>query len=332
MLVVISCYHHQRSSTHISGPNTTHAVQNCRTPSADECSNTQHKTHHLNRLDEQCRVLQHTGRDPHLDLTIRLLRQRRCRHATRVRGHDPDRVERDREELAEQQRGRRDETGVLVSTAVIRARAAGTHPESSETGPPTQSPPSSKYLKHPSRRASSDLSELSASAVQMTSSWRPLTLGAEEVVQRDAQNVDRAGLRASCALPVLDDGADARLVAEAELAGPERDECAGQQDDIVESDSHAAARERVSHVPGVAEKHDALAYACLAVRREERVRHASQPVLLQSAVHGGLELCRQLQNNVGENVALKTGNERGLRSKIITAVPSGRTARGSSRR
>jgi hypothetical protein len=307
MLVMTSCYHHQRSSTHISGPNTTHAVQNCRTPSADECSNTQHKTHHLNRLDEQCRVLQHTGRDPHLDLTIRFLRQRRRRHATRVREHDPDRVERDREEVAEQQRGRRDETGVLVSTAVIRARAAGTYPESSETGPPTQSPPSSKYLKHPSRRASSDSSASGASAVQMTSSWGTLTLGAEEVVQRDAQDVDRAGLRASCALPVLDSGADARPVAETELTGSERDECVGQQDDVVERDGHAAARERVTHVPSVAKKDDALAHACLTMRRQERVRHTPQPVFLQSAVHGGLELRRQLRNNVGENMALKTG-------------------------
>jgi hypothetical protein len=33
------------------------------------------------------------------------------------------------------------------------------YPERSETGPPMQSPPSSKYLKHPSRRASRESSE-----------------------------------------------------------------------------------------------------------------------------------------------------------------------------
>jgi hypothetical protein len=135
MLVMTSCYHHQRSSTHISGPNTTHAVQNYQIPSADECSNTQHKTHHLDRLDEQCRVLQHTGRDPHLDLTIRLLRQRRRRHATWVREHDPDRVEGNREEVAEQQCGRRHETGVLVSTAVISVKGNRHVPGEQRDGP-----------------------------------------------------------------------------------------------------------------------------------------------------------------------------------------------------
>ena len=65
-----------------------------------------------------------------------------------------------------------------------------------------------------------------------------------------------------------------------------RDKHRREEHDVGEGDGHAAARERVTHVPRVAEEDDALLGMASALLdgREERVGHAPETVLGERGV------------------------------------------------
>lgn len=68
------------------------------------------------------------------------------------------------------------------------------------------------------------------------------------------------------------------------------------------------------HVPRVAKKQDTLTrlFPTLLDWRKEGVRHASQPVVVESLLHGDVERRWEMGNDVVENVLLKVGRERRL--------------------
>ena len=70
--------------------------------------------------------------------------------------------------------------------------------------------------------------------------------------------------------------------------------------DIRERDSRTAARERVVHVPRVAEEDDALLGMASALldRREERIGHAPETVLRERGVDRRVQRHRQLWDDV----------------------------------
>lgn len=137
---------HEREEDDAGGPELGNAYQHIMSSSTEEVG-----TNHLDAFQEQVRVRVDAGHDLHR-LAVR------AHDGVRVREHDPDGVERDREEVPEEHRGRGYDAACLVSR-MVRGRSYGwTYPARSETGPSTQSPPRSKYLKQPTRRTSRDSS------------------------------------------------------------------------------------------------------------------------------------------------------------------------------
>ena len=80
-----------------------------------------------------------------------------------------------------------------------------------------------------------------------------------------------------------------------------------EEHDVGEGDGHAAARERVAHIPRVAEEDDALLgmASTLLDGRQERVGHAPETVLGEGGVDRRVQRCGQLRDDMGEDVALQ---------------------------
>lgn len=78
-------------------------------------------------------------------------------------------------------------------------------------------------------------------------------------------------------MPPVEDVRERMPVGEVGLSGDHRCE----EHDICEGDGHAAASERVTHVPRVTEEDDALlgVWPTLLYGREERIGHAPEAVL-----------------------------------------------------
>jgi hypothetical protein len=100
-------------------------------------------------------------------------------------------------------------------------------------------------------------------------------------------------------------------VAKSKFARWQFHECPRQEDNVVQSDGHASARKRVAHVPCVADKHDTLLGGMgtkggpgLTSGREERIWHAAEAVFFDGGPGSGLELRRELGNNIREDMAL----------------------------
>ncbi len=152
------------------------------------------------------------------------------------------------------------------------------------------SPPRSKYLKHPVRRMARYLSVRPAGKIQESESCGIVvacgccevghavrTLGTKEVVQRDAQDVDGRRKRLARPMPPMENLRKRVPVGEVELSGDHRRE----EHDIREGDGHAAASERVAHVPRVTEEDNTFLAVrpTLLDRWQERVRHAPETAL-----------------------------------------------------
>ena len=80
-----------------------------------------------------------------------------------------------------------------------------------------------------------------------------------------------------------------------------------EEHNVRKGNGHAAAGERVAHVPRVTEEDDALlgVWPTLLDGWEERIRHAPEPVLRQRGVDGRMERFGELRDDVGENMILK---------------------------
>ena len=102
------------------------------------------------------------------------------------------------------------------------------------------------------------------------------TVGAKEVVQRDAQDVNCRCKGFARPVPPVEYVRERVPVGQVRLGCDHRRE----QDDVRECDRHAAASERVAHIPRVAKEDDAF----LSVRpallngREERIGHSPETV------------------------------------------------------
>lgn len=105
-------------------------------------------THHLQAFERQEGVLVWSRACEH-GLAVNLT------DSPRVCEKHPDCVERNREEVPEEQERCLFDAEMTVNIRVVMALGRQTHPASKETGSRTQLPPSSKYLKHPVRRTSS---------------------------------------------------------------------------------------------------------------------------------------------------------------------------------
>jgi hypothetical protein len=103
------------------------------------------------------------------------------------------------------------------------------------------------------------------------------TLRTKEVVQRDAQDVDGRRKRLARPVPPMKNLRERVPVGEIELGGDHRRE----ENDIREGHCHAAAGERMTHVPRVAEEDNTLlgVWPTLLDRWQERVGHAPETVL-----------------------------------------------------
>ena len=128
-----------------------------------------------------------------------------------------------------------------------------------------------------------------------------LTIGAEQVIQRDAEYVDRRCEGLARPVPFVQEARHLVPVVEVGLG-----EELGEDDDVVEGDGHAAARERVPHVPRVAEEDDAFlrVLAALHDRGKEGVGHAPDAIFVECVVDGHVEGCGELGNDVAEDVSL----------------------------
>ena len=103
------------------------------------------------------------------------------------------------------------------------------------------------------------------------------TLRTKEVVQSDAQDVDGRRKRLARPMPPVKNFRERMPVGEVELSGDHRRE----ENDIREGDGHAAAGERMTHVPRVTEEDNSLlgVRPTLLDRWQERVGHAPETVL-----------------------------------------------------
>ena len=157
---------------------------------------------------------------------------------------------------------------------------------------------------------------------------RGRTVGAKERVQGEAQDVDAARDRLALPVPLLEALADVEPVVELDrpalvpldvrhgLAAAEE---LGEEDAVVERDRHAAARERVPHVERVAGEERALRVAPLRVRREVRVGHRPQAVLLvlcEALVERGVERRDDGRREDGRHVLAQPRGELGLRREL----------------
>ena len=80
------------------------------------------------------------------------------------------------------------------------------------------------------------------------------TLRAKQVIQRDAQDVDRRREGLTRPVPSMENVRERMPVREVRLCGKHRRE----KHDVREGDSHTATGERVAHVPCVTKEDDAL--------------------------------------------------------------------------
>lgn len=103
------------------------------------------------------------------------------------------------------------------------------------------------------------------------------TIRTKEVVQRDAQDVDGRRKRLARPVPPVENLRERVPVGEVELSGDHRRE----EHDIRKGDGHAAAGERMTHVPRVAEEDNTFlgVRPTLLDRWQERVGHAPETVL-----------------------------------------------------
>lgn len=104
-----------------------------------------------------------------------------------------------------------------------------------------------------------------------------LTVGTEEVVQRDAQDIDGRCERLARPVPSIEHVRQCVPVGEVRLGCDHRRE----EHDVRQGDRHPTAGERMAHVPGVTEEDDALLgmRSALLDGRKERVGHATETVL-----------------------------------------------------
>lgn len=132
------------------------------------------------------------------------------------------------------------------------------------------------------------------------------TICTEEVVQCDAENVDRRRKRFACPVPAVKHLSNSVPVGKVWHGSEHRRE----EHDVGEGDSHAAACEWVAHIPRVAEEDDALFGMSTALldRCEERVWHAPETVLGDGGVYRRMQRRGQLRDDVCEDVVLRSTN------------------------
>ncbi len=150
------------------------------------------------------------------------------------------------------------------------------------------SPPHSKYLKHPVRRMARYLSVCPAGKTQESEScgiaaysrcemgYAVLTLRTKEVVQSNAQDIDRSREGLACPVPPMENLRECIPVGEVGLGGDHW----SQEHDVCEGDGHSAASEWVTHVPRITEKDNAFlgVWSTLLDRWQERVGHTPETV------------------------------------------------------
>jgi hypothetical protein len=133
---------------------------------------------------------------------------------------------------------------------------------------------------------------------------RQRTVCTKEVVQRDAEDIDRRRERLARPVPAVEHLRDCVPVSEVRHGGEHRRE----EHDVGKGDGHTAARERVAHVPRVAKEDDALlgVRAALLDGWEERVGHAPETVLGEGGVDRHVQRRGQLRDDVREDVVLES--------------------------
>ena len=121
--------------------------------------------------------------------------------------HDPDSVERDREEMI----GKKTARGCYTAGTRINLQDQNwsnikrTNPERRDTGPFTHSPPHSKYLKHPvCNTCSSSSREMKNEHLGRKKRLIKPAICTEQIIQRNAKNIDGGSQRFTIPMPTME--------------------------------------------------------------------------------------------------------------------------------